>query len=62
MKNKSSKKINLKSEKGAITLYVLMAMLFFSAFLTGVYVMNLRKNTTQQEYIETIQQHYEQNA
>ena len=54
MKNK----INLKSQKGAITLYVLMAMLFFSAFLTGIYVTNLRKNVIQQEYIETIQSHY----
>ena len=54
MKNK----INLKSEKGAITLYVLMAMLFFSAFLAGIYVSNLRKNVMQQEYIETIQSHY----
>lgn len=52
------KSFNLKSQNGAITLYVLMAMLFFSAFLTGVYVMNLRKNATQQEYIETIQTHY----
>lgn len=61
MENKSQKKLNLKSQKGAITLYVLMAMLFFSAFLTGVYVMNLRKNATQQEYIEIIQEHYNSN-
>ena len=54
MKNK----VNLKSQKGAITLYVLMAMLFFSAFLIGVYAMHVRKNITQQEYIQTIQSHY----
>ena len=53
-----NKKFNIKSQKGAITLYVLMAMLFFSAFLTGVYVLNLRKNAVQKEYIEAIQQHY----
>ena len=55
---KNSKVINLKSQKGAITLYILMAMLFFSAFLTGIYVMNVRKEAIQQEYIETIQEHY----
>ena len=51
-------KVNLKNQKGAITLYVLMAMLFFSAFLTGIYAMHVRKNITQQEYIQTIQSHY----
>ena len=55
---KNSKVINLKSQKGAITLYILMAMLFFSAFLTGIYVMNVRKEAIQQEYIQTIQAHY----
>lgn len=55
---KNLKEINFRGQKGAITLYVLMAMLFFSAFLTGIYVMNVRKETIQQEYIQTIQEHY----
>ena len=34
---------NRKNERGAITLFVLLACLFFVFILTGVYVYNLNK-------------------
>lgn len=33
----------LKQEKGSITLFVLIAMLFFVLFLAGIYMLNARK-------------------
>lgn len=33
----------LKQEKGSITLFVLIAMLFFVLFLAGMYMLNARK-------------------
>lgn len=33
----------LKQEKGSITLFVLISMLFFVLFLSGIYMLNARK-------------------
>lgn len=33
----------LKQEKGSITLFVLISMLFFVLFLAGMYMLNARK-------------------
>lgn len=33
----------LRNEKGSITLFVLISMLFFVLFLAGMYMLNVRK-------------------
>ncbi len=53
-----NKKINRKNERGAITLFVLLACLFFVFILTGVYVYNLNKMQTQEQNIKQIQENY----
>ena len=49
---------NRKNERGAITLFVLLACLFFVFILTGVYVYNLNKMQTQEQNIKQIQENY----
>ena len=49
---------NRKRERGAITLFVLIACLFFVFVLTGVYVYNLNKMQTQEQQIRQIQENY----
>ena len=34
---------NIKSEKGSITIYVIVTMLFFTVFIMSIYIMNNRK-------------------
>ena len=58
MKIKKRKNIIIKSEKGAITLYVLLACLFFVFTLTGVYISNLNKLKSQEQDIKQIQENY----
>lgn len=51
------KKIN--SEKGSITLYVLISMLFFVIVLMGLFVNSNYKMQQQERSIEKIQKGYE---
>ncbi len=37
----------LKNEKGSITIYVIITMLFFSVFIMSIYIINSRKFATQ---------------
>ena len=53
---------NLKSEKGSITLFVLVAVLFFSAVLFNVYSTNMNRLQTQNRDISRIQQTYNVDA
>lgn len=54
------KKINrTKEEKGSITLFVLMSMIFFVIVLVGLYVNSSYKVQKQQKEIERIQRTYE---
>lgn len=50
----------LKQEKGGATLFVLIAMLFFSMFLIGMYVATANLESTQAEEIDVIKGIYEQ--
>ena len=60
MKEKIINKNNIirNSEKGAITLYVLLACLFFVFTLTGVYTSNLNRLKAQEQDIKQIQENY----
>lgn len=58
MKNNFIKAIHSKSEKGAITLFVLLAILFFIIVLFGLYYNLSTKNTNQAKEIETIIKNY----
>ena len=49
---------NKKEEKGAITLFVLLACLFFVFILSGVYISNLNKMQVQEQEIKQIQDNY----
>jgi len=49
----------MRSEKGSITVYVLIAMLTFSAFLMAIYVRNSNKEMAQIEITEKIKSIYE---
>ena len=53
-KNKGVK----SNENGAITLFVLLACLFFTFVLVGVYISNLNKIQTQDQQIKQIQENY----
>ena len=59
MKNNFIKSIHSKSEKGSITLFVLLAFLFFIIVLFGVYYNLSTKNTNQAKQIEKIIKNYE---
>ena len=59
MKNNFIKAIYSKSEKGSITLFVLLAFLFFIIVLFGVYYNLSTKNTNQAKQIEKIIKNYE---
>ena len=47
-----------KGENGAITLFVLMACLFFVFILSGVYISNLNKMQMQEQQLEQIKDNY----
>lgn len=51
-------KINVKSEKGAITLVVLVGMLFLTVFLMSVYIMLSNKAQNSRETTEQIEKQY----
>lgn len=48
----------MKKEKGAITLFVLVACLFFVFVLGGVYIFTLNKIQTQEQNLKQIQENY----
>ena len=49
----------MKSQKGSISLFVLLSMLFFSIILVGIYVSNSNKVITQKETSDRIKEIYE---
>ena len=61
MKEKIIIKNNIirNSEKGAITLYVLLACLFFVFTLTGLYISNMNRLKSQEKSIKQIQENYQ---
>ncbi len=54
--------INFKSQKGSATLFVLVAVLFFSVILIGIYNSNMNKLQSQDRDVARIKQSYERNA
>ena len=52
-------KSKMKEQKGSITLYVLLSMLFFVTVLVWLYVNSSYKMQQQQKSIQKIQQEYE---
>ena len=61
IKNKSTEIENkVNSEKGSVTLYVLIAMMFMCFVLIGIYMSVMNKNSNQMKQIEKIKAEYEQ--
>ena len=54
--------INVKSQKGSATLFVLIAVLFFSIILLSVYNSNMSKLQTQDRDIARIREAYSKDA
>lgn len=50
----------MRKQNGSITLYVLVACLFFGLILTGVYISQLNKIQTQEEEVTQIEENYKQ--
>ena len=48
----------MKKEKGAITLFVLVACLFFVFVLAGAYLFTLNKLQSQEQDLKQIQENY----
>lgn len=57
----SIKIVKINNEKGAITLFVLMACLFFTFILSGIYISNMNKLQVQEQQINQIQNNYKGN-
>ena len=55
-------KLNMNSQKGSVTLFVLIAVLFFSIILLGVYNKNMNNLQTQSSDVARIQKAYDKNA
>lgn len=51
---------NYKQEKGAATLFVLIAMLFFSMYLIGMYLLTANLESSQIEETQVIKEIYEE--
>ena len=59
MKNKTGFIYNKKEEKGAITLYVLLACLFFCVYIIrSIYISNINRLQSQEEEISQIKENY----
>ena len=56
-----NEKNKLKQEKGAITLYVILAMFFLLVFIIGAYIIANKKLQSQYESIKTEKKVYENN-
>ena len=54
--------INIKSQKGSVTLFVLIAVLFFSIILFGVYKSNMNDLKDQESSISEIKKSYSKDA
>lgn len=52
------KKKDLKNQKGAISIFVLMAMLFFLVTMLGVYTITSKRAQTQTESVELVKEKY----
>lgn len=52
----------LKNEKGSITIYVIITMLFFSVFIMSIYIINSRKFATQLEANADVKSIYEKDG
>ena len=52
----------MKSERGSVTLFVLVAVLFFTIILLGVYNSNMNKLQEQDKDVTRIQQAYDKDA
>lgn len=48
----------INKERGAITLYVLLACLFFVFILSGIYITSINKLQTQEQNVKQIQENY----
>ena len=51
---------DFKNQKGAITLFVIIAMIFFLAIVLVMYMGNMKKLRNQKEQIEEIRQQYDE--
>jgi len=58
--NKLNLNKKIKKEKGSVTLFVLVSMLFFMFVLVGMYVNTSNKVAKQEREVNKIQQSYEQ--
>lgn len=58
---KNKVKQSIKQEKGAITSYVLLSMLFFLVVISGIYFNTNNKMQKQEKEINKIQQEYQKN-
>ena len=52
----------IKQEKGSITLFVLIAMLFFVMFLVGMYMLSANSESSQSAEVSRIKEIYEQDV
>lgn len=52
-------KNQIKSQKGSITLYVLISMMFFLFIILGIYINTSNKIQKQEKEIEKVQKEYE---
>ena len=50
----------LKNEKGSVTLFVLIAMLFFLMYMVGLYIMNANSESSQVAETARIKEIYEE--
>ena len=58
--NKLNLNKKIKKEKGSVTLFVLVSMLFFMFVLVGMYVNTSNKVAKQEREVNKIKQSYEQ--
>ena len=52
----------MKKERGAITLFVIMGMLFFIIALINIYVMSVNRKQSQLQILEQANGAYDENA
>lgn len=53
---------NMRNEKGSITIFVLLSMIFFVIILSGVYIASLNKQKASLNYVEKIANNYDADA
>ena len=61
--NQNKKKIyikinKLKNQKGSITIFVLLSMIFFVIILSGAYIATINKQKATSKYVEEIVDNY----